>query len=247
MIKFFRKIRFGLMDKNKTGKYLKYAIGEIVLVVIGILFALQINNWNESIKDSKYEHYILKEIANNLVADEIQIQQIIIQRLKTQKSIKRMRNYLKTQEIDKDTFAYDLGQLFTFERYFPIRTAYEISKSRGLPFSNPALRTQIANYYEYEQSKVQSSIKDIENVFLNEFQGVFEKHISDSEYGEYVTFEKYPSPTLNEWVLKKLIPFRLNNFETIKKVGTFQKLSIELIETVNNALHMGDSSSVKNN
>ena len=46
MIKFFRKIRYDLMETGKTGKYLKYAIGEIVLVVIGILIALQINNWN---------------------------------------------------------------------------------------------------------------------------------------------------------------------------------------------------------
>jgi len=57
MIKFFRQIRFYLMSENKTGKpawpagrYLKYAIGEIVLVVIGILIALQINNWNEEEK-----------------------------------------------------------------------------------------------------------------------------------------------------------------------------------------------------
>lgn len=50
MIKFFRKIRYDLMEKNKTGKYLKYAIGEILLVVIGILIALSINNWNEQKK-----------------------------------------------------------------------------------------------------------------------------------------------------------------------------------------------------
>ena len=50
MIKFFRKIRQNLLMENKTGKYLKYAIGEIVLVVIGILIALSINNWNENRK-----------------------------------------------------------------------------------------------------------------------------------------------------------------------------------------------------
>ena len=50
MIKFFRHIRQSLIMENKTSKYLKYAIGEIVLVVIGILIALQINNWNESRK-----------------------------------------------------------------------------------------------------------------------------------------------------------------------------------------------------
>ena len=49
MIKFFRKIRQNLLMENKTGKYFKYAIGEIVLVVIGILIALQINTWNQKI------------------------------------------------------------------------------------------------------------------------------------------------------------------------------------------------------
>ena len=52
MIKFFRKIRQNLLSEGKTGKYLKYAVGEIVLVVIGILIALQINNWNENRKNN---------------------------------------------------------------------------------------------------------------------------------------------------------------------------------------------------
>ena len=50
MIKFFRSIRKALLAENKFSKYLIYAIGEIVLVVIGILIALQINNWNENRK-----------------------------------------------------------------------------------------------------------------------------------------------------------------------------------------------------
>ena len=56
MIKFFRKISYDPMEKNKTGKYLKYTIGEIVLVVIGILIALGINNWNEN------RNYIIKRL-----------------------------------------------------------------------------------------------------------------------------------------------------------------------------------------
>ncbi|MBK8515355.1 MAG: hypothetical protein IPL55_03420 [Saprospiraceae bacterium] len=50
MIKLFRKIRQNLLLTGSTGKYLQYAIGEIVLVVIGILIALSINNWNEANK-----------------------------------------------------------------------------------------------------------------------------------------------------------------------------------------------------
>ena len=65
MIKFFRKIRQNLLMENKTGKYFKYAIGEIVLVVIGILIALQINNWNEQRKEKSLE----KELINLLITD----------------------------------------------------------------------------------------------------------------------------------------------------------------------------------
>ena len=63
MIKFFRNIRQNLIMENKTSKYLKYAIGEIVLVVIGILIALQINNWNEVRKSDSQVQLLL----NNLV------------------------------------------------------------------------------------------------------------------------------------------------------------------------------------
>lgn len=65
MIKFFRKIRQNLLSEGKTGQYLKYAIGEIVLVVIGILIALSINNWTEKRKERKLE----KELVAVLITD----------------------------------------------------------------------------------------------------------------------------------------------------------------------------------
>lgn len=66
MIKFFRKIRQKLLQENRFSKYLLYAIGEIVLVVIGILIALQINNWNEAKKDSEVESIYIKNIIEDL-------------------------------------------------------------------------------------------------------------------------------------------------------------------------------------
>lgn len=62
MIKFFRKIRQQLLTENKFSKYLIYAIGEIILVVIGILIALSINNWNENKKVEKVEQVILNDL-----------------------------------------------------------------------------------------------------------------------------------------------------------------------------------------
>lgn len=69
MIKFFRKIRQNLLSEGKTGKYFKYAIGEIVLVVIGILIALQINNWNENRKQQAEITDIYKQIVLDLDND----------------------------------------------------------------------------------------------------------------------------------------------------------------------------------
>lgn len=69
MIKFFRQLRQNLIMENKTSKYLKYAIGEIVLVVIGILIALQINNWNEQKRSENIGKQYLAGIKNNLSSD----------------------------------------------------------------------------------------------------------------------------------------------------------------------------------
>ena len=69
MIKFFRKIRQKLLTENKFSKYLLYAIGEILLVVIGILIALQINNWNESRKLANTESMYLKRFLSELEQD----------------------------------------------------------------------------------------------------------------------------------------------------------------------------------
>jgi len=66
MIKFFRHIRKSLLEENKIGKYFKYAIGEIILVVIGILITLQINNWNEGAKEQNKETIYLKNLERDL-------------------------------------------------------------------------------------------------------------------------------------------------------------------------------------
>ena len=84
MIKFFRQIRYDLMKTGKTGKpalpagrYFKYAIGEIILVVIGILIALQINNWNENRINANKETAILANIHKEFKQNRKQLDSVV--------------------------------------------------------------------------------------------------------------------------------------------------------------------------
>ena len=65
MVTFLRKTRKTLIDSGKTGRYILYALGEILLVVIRILIALQINNWNEWRKDRAKEKAILSSLLED--------------------------------------------------------------------------------------------------------------------------------------------------------------------------------------
>ena len=80
MIKFFRKIRHKLLTENEFSKYLIYAIGEIFMVVIGILLALQINNWNQSRKTEALEKSVLTDLRNELNANISRLDSIINER-----------------------------------------------------------------------------------------------------------------------------------------------------------------------
>ena len=88
MIKFFRKIRQKLLTENKFNKYLIYAIGEIILVVIGILIAIQLNDLNENRKEHKKELSFIKKLQEDINFD--------IQHLTKQDSI--LASYLSNQE-----------------------------------------------------------------------------------------------------------------------------------------------------
>ena len=150
MIKFFRKIRQNLLMENKTGTYFKYAIGEIVLVVIGILIALSINNWNETNKNEREQIVFLNNLKNDLKNDLIQLDQI----LKFQKEKLSKVNELKDQLLSIKDFE-KIEQLLVNltldnDTYFPNTGSYTTTVSSGKIASlNPSsLRIAITNLYE---------------------------------------------------------------------------------------------------
>lgn len=77
MFKFFRKLRQILFFERKLGKYLLYAVGEIFLVVIGILIAVQINNWNESKKNRSLLQAYKTNLIENLAEDSLSINESV--------------------------------------------------------------------------------------------------------------------------------------------------------------------------
>ena len=142
MIKFFRQIRYNLMSDpperagsvragGKTSKYFKYAIGEIILVVIGILIALQINNWNEKRKDSKLEAEYYCRLLEDLEQDNDQIDALIMQAEARLKASNQAVRLLMTERPNKIEVAnqLDLAIKAIYTDFKPNNSAFEDLKS----------------------------------------------------------------------------------------------------------------------
>ena len=169
MIKFFRKIRYDLIEKNKTGKYLKYAIGEIILVVVGILIALQINNWNENRKNRLLEKELLKEIKLDLVTDTIQMNGRFYRAYNDLvKSIRVYDSITKLDDLKIDVTYLDsifkrcIRQRSTF---FPTSGTYSsiVSNGNSNIFSNKKLFKEIQNLYDFAYRVTLESGNRIDN------------------------------------------------------------------------------------
>ncbi|HEY5689696.1 MAG TPA: DUF6090 family protein [Yeosuana sp.] len=162
MIKFFNKIRKQLLIENKTGRYFKYAIGEIVLVVIGILIALQINNWNEDKKARAYEKKMLIEMKKVLVKDvRFFNNHLIGNRLqRIQRASQFFENYLLTDSINRDSINYHYNGLTTGLQVTYNKGPFEALKSTGIDrIINDSLRNMIVDLYEFKLPRAAGLIK----------------------------------------------------------------------------------------
>ena len=166
MIKFFRKIRQNLLLEGKTGKYLKYAIGEIILVVIGILIALSINNWNELRKEKATVKSSLESMKSNINED--------IADLEKQKSFngelrKRLNFALKIVTLPQYgnqpliRYADSLGDLTGVRNFYPTIIALRSmeSNSHFQFIKDENLKESIYRYYdelEYLSSVTENNV-----------------------------------------------------------------------------------------
>lgn len=154
MIHFFRRIRHNLLNDNKFGKYLFYAIGEIFLVVIGILLALQINAWKEQHKLKRLELVYLNRLLNDLDHDLANIKFVNNQIDENQMVISNFVNTINTQQnedqlINSVTAFFEKGWLIS--EFVPSANTYtDLSQTGNMKvIRNPELVNDIISYYGY--------------------------------------------------------------------------------------------------
>ena len=155
MIPFFRKIRYRLAKDNQFFKYSRYAIGEILLVVIGILIALQINQWNDNRIKRNLEVEFLMEIKDNLLKDKAQIDQVLKFNKKKEVTIQTIMysfEKARTDAFDLNTFSQHMGVLGSYEHFLPNRTAFDnlLDTESVSLISNNDLRTLLSKYYKFD-------------------------------------------------------------------------------------------------
>jgi hypothetical protein len=195
MIPFFRKIRKKMADDNRPLKYARYAIGEIALVVIGILIALQVNTWNEERKQRQVEVKYFHNLKNDLMADLTQLDMMIdVSHAKVQasKSIKL--------KADRDSigsvydFTNKMQTLFFVNEFRPNDNTYEEMKSSGnfSTISNDELKLKLMNLKKtyLEIAGVHEHMRYDFNIFLEDF----EKYV---DWGKYYDLGKSNIPKLD--------------------------------------------------
>ena len=128
MITIFRRLREKFIASGSITNYLLYAIGEILLVVIGILIALQINNWNEEVKAGNELDQYLHTIRSNIQADQAVLDSLIVLRREIVEHSKKAQLSFLNKEFDLTTTRYGLRAYLDF--YFaPNTSGYEALKN----------------------------------------------------------------------------------------------------------------------
>ena len=149
MISFFRKIRQKLLAGKQITQYLGYAIGEILLVMVGILIALQVNNWNQGRISDKVELQLLLELKNTLTSDYRLTQRTIDGNKRAELSSRVVLRHLEENIPNHDSLSSHFEHSIGWWEHLVNTGAYENAKRYGLEFiDNAILRYRLARFYE---------------------------------------------------------------------------------------------------
>lgn len=182
MLRIFNTVRQQLVREGQLGRYIGYALGEIVLIVIGILIALQIDEWADDRSERRFERKTLSQIRINLQTDHEELSEILSKRREAAQSID---NILAIEDPDNpdDNLKLWLSDVMQFDRFFSLSSAYEVLKSRGLDIvRNDVLRTTLGIYYDSWAREIQQHILDIETGFMSHWIPVIIADIEEFDW-----------------------------------------------------------------
>lgn len=187
MIKFFRRIRQRLMNENKPGKYLLYAIGEILLVVIGILIALEINNWNESRIKLNKEVELLKGFKNQFQSDLIEMDSSLNFYKESKQSIGIILDHLENDKPYADSLKI---HFFLTTRYWMTsdldNNVFETLKSIGVDMiTNASIRKRIVRLYEDQDEWIEESEQAYLEFLYDASANLYNTRFKDFWHGDY--------------------------------------------------------------
>lgn len=182
MLKIFRNIRRKLLSENKTGKYFKYAIGEIVLVVIGILIALSINNWNENKKTDANIKNLLVALTNDLKQDTLLIYERLPFINKHYAFNETLRKRIAEPNVTVDTLIkimrYEFNPNWKAQLNYNTN-AYSSLNQTGLLEQLPStLQTKIKNFYSKK-----SAMRDRVEKTTNDYQEKITSYVDTYTFG----------------------------------------------------------------
>lgn len=216
MIKFFKKIRQKMLTQNKFSNYLIYAIGEIVLVVIGILIALEINNWNENRKDRLTEAVYLKELSEDF---EINLEKSNNTIEKIEEGIPRLTDLLKQSALEQPTISVDslnkdCTYLSDMPAYFSTDRVYNnlIGSGDFKLITSSELKSAIADYYKYVDL-----IKLVQSTHEMDLVNTFQPYII-----EFLDYQAVPWMRVNDYQLPP--PVEKNRILTVIKDQKFRNI-----------------------
>lgn len=151
MLTVFRKLRRRLLQQSKLTKYLVYAVGEIILVVIGILIALQVNKWNEARIRYNLETDVLNEIRAGLKTDLIDIEYNIGAHQRILESQIKVLEWLNTDNPYTDTLSYHFARMNNSTVFVSNDSPYESLKQIGIRLiKDDSLRDKITRVYDLD-------------------------------------------------------------------------------------------------
>lgn len=171
MIKFFRNIRRKLAAENKVASYLRYAIGEILLVVIGILIALQINNWNENRKSQNMADEVYNNLLTSLEQDSVEVQRtidLLTKSLETQKKLILNQLDQQIKELNQNDLEKIVGNIsYAVMSFFPKSGVYSLITSNNSMelLQSKKIKTLLINLYDFQYKRYENVDVIIDNKY----------------------------------------------------------------------------------